>query len=366
LVGFLLRRIARKFFNPTEVHRPRRILILKPCCLGDVLLSTPLVAAIRQGYREAHITYAIGEWSRPMVATSKHIDAVLTIPDRWTTGSFLAVARELRQQRFDMVFVPGRSPLLGILTLLAGIPVRAGLNSRGRGFAYTHPVPVPQTVIHEADLYLLLAREMALPPVERRLWFFPTMADRQAAAALVAGLDGDGPLVILHPGGGSNPGMALERKRWLPERWAVVADTIRRERGARILVVGSAEEHGVVEAVRGHMAEPASAITRQWQWGVLAAVIERAALFLGHDTGMSLLANAVGTPHVVVFGPSDPQTYGPYGANGRAVWRPTEPSPCFYDGAAPLDCPCAHQCMRNVEPSNVLKLVDEVWGFHGR
>jgi ADP-heptose:LPS heptosyltransferase len=267
----------------------------------------------------------------------------------------------MRKRHFDVIFVPGRSPLLGVLALLAGIPVRAGLDSRSRGFTYTHPVPVPETVIHEADLYLLLAKALNLPPVDRRLWFFPTPADRCAARDLLGELESDRPLVVLHCGGGSNPGMVLERKRWLPERWAVVADTLVRTRNARILLVGSADEQEVMERVRKAMAMPVDAIAQQWRWGVLAAVIERAALFLGHDTGMSLLANAVGTPHVVVFGPSDPQIYGPYGRTGRFVWRPTAFSPCFYDGSAPANCPCMGQCMRNVEPHDVLKLVDEVW-----
>ena len=106
---------------------------------------------------------------------------------------------------------------------------------------------------------------------------------------------------------------------------------------------------------------PAAVMTQRWRWGVLAALIEQAAFFLGHDTGMSMLANAVDTPHVVVFGPSDPQIYGPFGPAGRAVWHPTAQSPCFYGGTAPASCPCGGQCMRAIEPQDVLKLVEIVW-----
>ena len=157
--------------------------MLKPCCLGDVLLTTPLLATLRHGYPDAHITYAVGSWSRPMVETSRHVDAVMTIPDRWTPGSIVAVARALRQRQFDAVFIPERSPLPGIVATLARIPVRIGLDSYNRGFTYTYPVPVPEIVTHEADLYLLLARAVGLRPVVRRLWFFPTDEDRQEAQA---------------------------------------------------------------------------------------------------------------------------------------------------------------------------------------
>lgn len=339
---------------------PKRILILKPCCLGDVLMSTPLVDAVRRGFPEAELDYAIGAWSRPMVAGNLHIDRVVTVPDRWTTGSLLAVARELRGRHYDLAFVPERTPLPGILCWLAGIPVRIGLDSHSRGFAYTHPVRVSETVVHEADLYLELARALMLPVGEHRLWFYPTGDERAEAATLVQGLEGTGPLVVLHPGGGSNPGMVLECKRWLPERWAAVADGLHERYGARILIVGSAAEAGLAAQVQTSMRTPAIIMAQQWRWGVLAALIERAALFMGHDTGMSLLANAVGAPHLVVFGPSDPQMYGPYGATGRAVWRPTPQSPCFYQGSAPAACPCAGQCMRNVDVQDVLAVAGEL------
>ncbi len=359
-MGILARAAVHRGQYDTVLATPRRILVLKPCCLGDVLLSTPLVAALRRGFPAVELTFAVGAWSRPMLAGSPDIDQVLTVPDRWTLGSLLAVARELRRRRYDMVFVPERTPLPGVLCWLVGIPVRVGLNSLGRGFAYTHPVPVPEMAIHEADLYLELVRTLGVPTGERRLWFYPTAADRKEAAAVVSEIGGTGPLIVLHPGGGSNPGMVLERKRWLPERWAQVADELHHRYAARVLIVGSAAEAEIGRRVQELMHVPATMIARQWRWGVLAALIERAALFLGHDTGMSLLANAVGAYHVVVFGPSDPQMYGPYGANGRAVWRPTLESPCFYQGSAPAHCPCAGQCMRNVEVEDVLKEASEL------
>ncbi len=352
LLRLLLRPQRR---SPSTLPDLSRILLLKPCCLGDVLLTTPLLETLRRSFPRAEITYAVGQWARPMIETSPHVDAVLPVPDRWTLGSALAMARELRREGFDAVFVPERSPLPALITLLAGIPTRVGLDSRGRGFAYTFPVPVPESVVHEADLYLLLARALGLEAGERRLWFFPTENDRAEAAALLASMQIDGRLVVLHPGGGSNHGMVLERKRWLPERWAAVADALYDELGARTLLVGGAAEDVLAERVRQHMRTPSTSVTRRWQWGVLAAVLESAALFLGHDTGMSLLANAVGTRHVVVFGPSDPQMYGPYSAYGRYVWRPTAESPCFYEGGAPSSCPCAGQCMRNVEVDDVLE-----------
>lgn len=356
----LLTQLLRVLFRSTTapIDPPQRILIVKPCCLGDVLLTTPLVARIRSSFPDAQITYAVGGWSLPMVATSQHVDAVITLPERWTWGALLAVARAFRTRRFDVAFVPDRSPLLGVLVWLARIPQRVGLDSRGRGFAYTHRAPVTSIVQHEADLYNRLATAAGLPPPERRLHFFPTEEADQAAQALLDQIaPGDGPLMVLHAGGGANPGMTLPRKRWLPERWAAVAADLIRD-GARLLLIGGPGDEAPVAAVQAALSAPAPALVQRWDWNDLGALLRRSDLFLGHDTGMMHLATAVGTRVVAVFGPSDPQNYGPYGADGAYVWRPTVQSPCFWDGVALPDCPCAMQCMRNVEVADVLRVID--------
>lgn len=351
-----LRAVFRRFPTPPLPAAPRSVLILKPCCLGDVLLTTPLVAAIRAAYPHARITYAVGDWARPMVATSRHIDATLTLPERWTPGSLLATAREFRRQRFEIVFVPDRSPVLTLLTCLARIPVRVGLDSAGRGFAYTHRAPVSSIVMHEAEQYNLLAAAANLSTPPQRLFFFPRAEAEQSAATILAEHRlSTGPLVVLHAGGGQNPGMTLPRKRWLPERWSAVADELIRQHGAKVLLVGGPSDQEVVAAVRQSMREPAIELVRHWNWDELGALIRQSDLFLGHDTGMMHLATAVGTPTLAVFGPSDPQIYGPYSKRSTYVWRPTYESPCFYEGMAVPDCPCAMQCMRNVQVSNVLQ-----------
>lgn len=366
-IGLATRALRRCFpASSTPVVAPRSVLLIKPCCLGDVLLTTPLLAALRQGYPQATITYAVGRWSRPMVATSQHVDATLTLPERWTPGSLLATARVLRSRRFDAVFVPDRSPVLTLLTWLAGIPQRVGLDSAGRGFAYTHRVPVSSIVMHEADVYRQLAPAAGLPAAPERLFFFPSDEAQTRAETLVEHYrQGSGPLVLLHPGGGQNPGMTLHRKRWLPERWAAVADALAERHQAQILLVGGPGEDDVVAAVAQGMRRPASTIVQRWHWGELGALIGRCDLFLGHDTGMMHLAAAVGTPTLAVFGPSDPQIYGPYGRQAGVVWRPTAESPCFYDGVVDPNCACAGQCMRNVGVSDVLRLAEQLLAHQG-
>jgi ADP-heptose:LPS heptosyltransferase len=294
-----------------------------------------------------------------MVATSQQIDALVTLPERWTPGSLLATARALRERDFDAVFVPDRSPTLTLLAWLAGIPQRVGLDSAGRGFAYTHRAPVSSIVMHEADAYRLLAPAAGLPPAPRRLFFFPSAAADSQAATMIAQRRAAGPLIALHPGGGQNPGMTLHRKRWLPERWAAVADALIEAHDAQVLLVGGPSDAEVVAAVAAAMRFEATTLVQLWQWDLLGALLSRCDLFLGHDTGMMHLATAVGAPTVAVFGPSDPLIYGPYGSHATYIWHPTPESPCFYEGVVDPDCPCAGQCMRNIAVADVLRAAEQ-------
>ena len=91
---------------------------------------TPLLHALRRAYPQAEITYAVGAWSRPMIATSQDIDEIIVIPDRWTPGSFIAAARVFRARQFDIVFVPERTPVPDILVWLAGS--RSALDSTAK------------------------------------------------------------------------------------------------------------------------------------------------------------------------------------------------------------------------------------------
>jgi lipopolysaccharide heptosyltransferase II len=294
------------------VPSPSAIVILKPCCLGDVLLATPLVAALRHAYPQARLAFAVGAWSRPIIEHNPHVDEIIDCgrvgSGPYGLGDYLALVSRLRAGRFDTCFVLERSPLMTLIPFLAGIPRRIGLDSSGRGFSLTVPVPLGG-IKHEVEVYLDTARAVGVEIVKPRLEFRPTDAERRRATELAAGLQS--PIVAIHPAGGVNPGLTLLAKRWPPDRWAALADRFIDEHGAQILLIGGPGDEGVAEQVKSAMYRQAIDLTGKLDLGETAALLERCTLFIGHDTGVMHLAVAVGTPVVAIFGPSDPKMYGP-------------------------------------------------------
>ncbi|MFN8496255.1 MAG: glycosyltransferase family 9 protein [Anaerolineae bacterium] len=299
---------------------PRRILVLKPCCLGDLILATATLRALRLAYPTAVIDIASGP-AGVAVKGNRRLDHVVDIGRVGMPGaprrSIAAVAGALRPFRYDTAITLDRSPLVGMIPLLAGIPRRVGLDSGGRGFPQTIRVPAPPDAPrHEAEVYLDTLRVLAVGTEGPRLEFFPSAEDEAAARAALPLTHGR-PLVLLHPAGGVNPGMTLLSKRWPAERFAALADRLISEDNAVVVLVGGPDDREVSAGVRAAMRHDLLDNSGGLTFGALGALIRHAALYVGNDTGATHLAVAMGAPTVMVMGPTDPRRYGPY--------RPTAP-----------------------------------------
>lgn len=317
----LVERIADLAQQPPDLTiTPQRIVVLKSCCLGDALLATPLLRALRRAYPRARLVAGIGRWSRPALLNNPDIDGLLDLEalgvGRLQPDAYAHVLRRLRAGRFDLALVLDRTPLLTMLPLLAGIPVRAGIDSAGRGFPLNVRVPWAE-VEHEARLFLRIAAALGLPDGDVRACFVPTPADEAGASELwrQAGLAGER-VVALAPGGGHNPGMTLDAKRWPAARFAALADALHREHGLAVLLTGAESDRAVTAEVRRLMQAPAADLSGQTNFGVLGALLARCALFAGNDSAPMHLAAAVGTPVLAIFGPTDPAVYAPLTPHG--------------------------------------------------
>ena len=300
---------------------PRRILVLKSCCLGDALLATPLLGAVRRAYPDAHLVAGVGRWARPALLHNPDLDSLLDLEGvgvgRFALAPYGRVLRSVRAGHFDVALVLDRTPVLTVLPLLAGIPVRAGIDSAGRGFPLNVRVPW-DAVEHEASLFLRVGAALGIQTTGAGLRFVPSAGERAAAAALwrEAGLDGRR-VAVLFPGGGRNPGMALDTKRWPAIRYAELGAALHDRHGLAVVLAGAADDRLVTAEVSRLMRAPSIDLAGLTTIGALGALLELCALYVGNDSGPTHLAAAVGAPVVAIFGPTDPAVYAPF--TDRAV-----------------------------------------------
>lgn len=299
---------------------PARVLIIKPCCIGDVLFATPLLATISAA-TQAHIGWLVGRHSRAALLGNPRLSALLDAGElgasHYPFGAMMSMALRLRRKQFAAAFIPDRSPALALLALLAGIPYRAGLNSRNRGLGLSAAAEVDdrQSAKHEVEIYLDVARAAGLPvSADPRLEYHPTTEAQSAADALLLSLplDRARPTITIHPGGGVNPGGQLPSKRWPVQHFAAIAARLAEQ--ANVLVLGGAgdDDHQLAATVQQGDTRIHN-LAGRLDLAATGALLQRTALHLGNDTGVSHLAVACGCRTLAIFGPTSVLRYGLYG-----------------------------------------------------
>ena len=290
--------------------------------MGDALMATAMLTALRRAWPEAHIAWIAGGVAHAVIRNHDELDSTLEcdpLPQR-APGSLLRLLRLLRAGRFDLVLSLTRSPLVSLVVGLSGIPLRAGLDSEGRGFGYNRRVPLKATEArHEAEIYLDVARALGLDvgdcrarmPVQDELW--PELQRRLRAG----GID-PARYVLLFPAGGSNPGMELLQKRWPPEHYARLARSLTRD----AVLVGGPDDAAVLDDVNRGLDGRALCLAGELSFAEIATLARRAEVTVGNDSGLTHLAAAAGARTAAIFGPSDPRRYAPFTPGALVLWKP--------------------------------------------
>ena len=335
----------RKVACPHSPHSVKRILVRGTNWIGDAVLTTPALMAIRKGFPQAKIALLV----KPAIAELLHhhpaVDEIVLYRDPGPhagLGGKLTLARLLRRGRYDLAILLQNAFEAAAITALAGIPNRYGYATDGRWFLLTHRIPLTSKIRrkHQAHYYLELLRPLGIP-VEPKPPILQTTPgeDAEAIEHLRAfGVDTKKVLIGLNPG--SVYGTA---KRWLPERFAEVADRVAAEHGGVVLIFGGRGEEELGAAIAGMMTVPTIVLSGRTTVRRLMALIKQCRLFITNDTGPMHIATAFGVPTVAIFGPTDPATTSPFGSRHELVRHPVDCSPCLL-----RECPIDHRCMQGI------------------
>lgn len=307
----------------------RRILVVLVAGIGDFVMATPALRAIRRAFPEAHLTFLTSPPVEALARACPYLNEILAFDLRgyrpggrgagWRAWpGFWSLTARLRGRRFDLgVNLYRVASLLGALRmglLMAVIrPGRtAGRWSGGRGLFFGVRAPDRP---HEVDAMLALAAAVGCPGEGSvpQLWV-PDASRRSAAARLLeAGLARDEPYAVL------SVGSYRPEARLPAEKAAAIAGGIAREAGLRIVLGGDASERDVAERIARTVGQAARSVAGRTDLLELAALFERARVVVTTDSGPMHIAAATGAPLVALFGPEDPAHTGPRGRPGQVV-----------------------------------------------
>jgi ADP-heptose:LPS heptosyltransferase len=302
----------------------RRILLYLPCCIGDVVLATATLAALRRACPAAHIAWAVGSWSKAVLTDHPMLNEIIdtgadALPFKSISG-FIDTVRLLRAGNYDLLVSLVRSPLMSLAALASGIPTRAGLDSRGRGFGYSVRAQIdPQQPRLEAEIYLDVVRALGID-TSGCYASVPVLAAPRAVA-IQHGIAS--PYIVVNPAGGTNPGMTMTSKRYPPAQMAALAERVAGQLDAQIVVLAGPGDGALVAELRAHLHLPPVELVGVLSFKEIAMLAVAAECYIGNDTGVTHFAAAAGARTFMIFGPSDPRRYAPYTLNSYALWKPT-------------------------------------------
>lgn len=320
-----------------------KILLIRLSSLGDIVLTTPAIRAIRAHYPDAYIAMLVAKQSADVLRQNPHLNEIIqfnrSAKDK-DTGEMLRILRILRQRKFALTFDFQRKLRTELLMYLSGASERVG-----KGVLCTLRVP-EQGNKHATDHYFDLLHAAGIPAEDHKLEMFLSNTERADACYTFEekGISEIQLKVGLFPGAG------WKLREWMPDRFAAIGDRLVEHYDAQVIIFGGPKEGELVHKVKNLMQYPVIPFAGNLQIRQLAACIEKCDLFLTNDTGPMHLSAAVGTPTVALFGPGNHNRFQPLGDSHTIIRHDVPCSPCKQ---------FTNRCKDNICMKGIT--IDEVW-----
>ena len=353
---------------PIRLDGARKILLIKPSALGDVVQTLPIAATLHRRYPNIPLHWLVEAESADIVrGTPAVAEIVVSARKRWlrqlkcpgqiptTLAEMRHFALDLRRRRYDVVLDLQGLFKSALYVIATGAAVRVGF-AEGREcspWVLTHRVVAPPQPVHAVDRYLALAAAVDATEPVREHELVVSGEDMAAVRSHLAAshVPLGSPRVVFHPG------TRWRSKLWEVSRWRELAAALLAD-GLGVILTGSGEDGKMAEAICAGMDPRLLSLVGRLSLNRLVAVLKSVDLLVTVDSGPMHIAAAVGTPVVALFGPTDPIRTGPRGP-GRIIRRELSCSPCLQRRCRIAD---TYRCMRDLSVAEVRGAVRDLLG----
>jgi heptosyltransferase III len=317
------------------------ILIIKLKHLGDVLVTTPCLTALRETFPQSRITMIVNQGTEAMIQDNPCLSEIVILerePRKKPLEALryqLRLLDRLRKRRFDLSIEFSGGDRGAILSWLSGAKVRIGYHpKKGKQWwwkkAFTQTIKASGDNQHVVEHHWEAVRLLGIKTSPGNLGFYWSARDRESLNLLLSpkGLDMEKPYVIVHP---TSRWMF---KTWRPEGYAQVIDHIQKTMGLPVVVTGGPEkkEQEAIAAILGQCRIMPVDLSGQLNLKQLGCLIAGGKLFFGVDSAPMHMAAAVNTPVLALFGPSGDHMWGPWGQGHQVIKKDWDCRPCGEDG----------------------------------
>lgn len=338
---------------------PQKILIVRTDRIGDTLLSTPVIKALRDAYPDAHIAMMISPYTKEIVEGNPYLNEVIIYDKDVRHKSWKAsrlFARNLKEKRFDVAVILHPTNRVHLVTFFAGIPRRVGYDYK-LGFLLTERIKHTKQFgrKHELEYNLDVVRALGIVPKDKNVYMPIKLESERWVDETLAhyGVTSADKLLAVHPGA------SCISKIWPVERFAEAADRLRQKYGFKVLIVGGPKDRDITHTLAEAMYEPGFDLGGRTSISQLASLLKRCRLFISNDSGPVHIASAVGTPVIAIFGRNQaglsPRRWGPLGSKDKFLHKEAGCLICLAH-----NCKKGFKCLAKISAEDVLKVADEI------
>ncbi|MDR1460050.1 MAG: hypothetical protein LBI78_00190 [Campylobacteraceae bacterium] len=333
----------------------KKILVTFLMHLGDLILITPFIHALRKAAPNAYITILVDDKLKDVVMFNPNLNQVITIDKKGrdnTVISLMKCAKDLSSQKFDAIINLHPNERCSFICAFTKTAFRTGTSHAIFRWQWDKYIKLNRS-LHAADMYLEVLKELGVKNSDNNgLEIFPSNAHFEEADNFwrLNGVKSDDKLI------GFNIGSAVITKRWASERFAKVADILATE-GYKIIFFGGTMDIGMVNEAVSCMRTRAIVATGSFSIGALAAAMRRCSLIITNDSGPMHVAISQKVPIVALYGPSNPKLYGPYTKNAIIVKADPACSGCEKGMKHTCD---DLQCMKRLTVEQVVKASEKM------
>lgn len=346
----------------------KKILIINPFGIGDVLFTTPVIRAIKENYPDSFIGYWSNLRVQPLLESNGRINRIFAL----SRGDLKKIFREsfffgfwkavtltwaIKRERFDICLDFSLDHRYSLFSKIAGIKKRIGFDYKGRGRFLTHKISIDgYHDKHAVEYYLSLLSFLGIDPKDKKLdLFVPIACSEKAADILSVRLIEANDLVVgIFPGAGGSWGKDAGYKHWPALKFAQLADKLISERSAKVVILGDEPERPIADVIINAMRNKPIDLVGKTGLEILPAVIKNCSLLITNDGGPMHMAVALGVKTVSVFGPVSEVVYGPYPEAGNHVVLKWDMAcrPCYKNFRLPV-CDKDRECLKQVSVNAV-------------
>lgn len=353
--GVSLQNLKSLTMKKLNLTGKEKFLIVRTDRIGDVILSSPVLEALKKKYPESRVSMLVSPYTKDLLQNNPWVDEVITDNDSGFKASFELI-KMVRQKEFDVVVLLRPTMRLTFLLYFSGIKVRIGSGYRAYQFLFNYKIYQHRKTIkkHELEYNLDMLTPLGVNSEKILPKIYLSPEEENYSRQIYEGLNirKNDLKIVIHPGsGGSSLNYPLER-------FAVLADKLIKELSAKIILTGNKKESAQSEKMKNLMKYQPFDLAGKTELRQLCSLLKGADLLISNSTGPMHIATAVGTPVVALFSPlqvASPKRWGPYGEGNEVIMPPVDT--CFK--CELQKCP-QFNCMEKIDPDEIISRVKKI------